>query len=45
MLNSGGTLRTNIIFLTQMYTKRLVNICRKFWENMLASFQFSFASN
>ena len=33
MFSSGGTLRIILIFLTQMCTKRLVNMCGKFWES------------
>ena len=35
MFNSGDTLRIIFSFLTQMCTKRLVNIRVKFWKNIL----------
>ena len=39
MFNSGGTLRIIFIFLTQMYTKMLVNmLCAKSWQNMMTDF-------
>ena len=38
MLNCEGTLRITLIFLTQMRTKRLVNMCKIFWGNMLSGF-------
>ena len=37
MFNAGGTLRIIslfVFFLTQMCTKRLMNMCAKFWENI-----------
>ena len=45
MSNSGSSLRI-ITFLTHMGTKRLVNTCAKFWENILNGFWFmDFTSN
>ena len=35
MFNSRDTLRIIFSFLTQMCTKRLVNIRVKFWKNIL----------
>ena len=46
LFNSWGTIKIVFIFLTQMCTKRFVNISAKFWENMLTCFRFmDFMSN
>ena len=45
MLSSRGALKI-ILILTQKFTKRIVNMCAKFWENKLTDFGFmDFTSN
>ena len=46
MLSSRGALKIILILLTQKFTKRIVNMCEKFWENKLTDFWFmDFTSN
>ena len=49
MFNTGDTIKIlfiAIFIFNQMCTKRLVNMCQKFWENMPTGFWFmDFASN
>ena len=45
MLSSRVALKI-ILILTQKFTKRIVNMCAKFWENKLTDFGFmDFTSN